>query len=116
MTRITRIESVSSVQSAVKCSPLAGLFQTFDVDFLHFEHGLHDSFRFLRIGITQHLPQNSGIDLPRQTILVFQPTAWPFFSTLGKLCPQFVHFLLRCAVHGERYGLSEFELGAEGVR
>ena len=58
--------------------PLIGSLQIVDDDLLHFEHGFHDSFRFLRIGVSQHLAQDGGDNLPGQTIFVFQPAASTF--------------------------------------
>src|SRR5437867_4755402 len=87
------------------------LLQHLDVDFLHLEHGFHDPLRFPRIGVTQQVAQDGGIDLPRQSVLVLQPAAWPLLAAFGELFPELVHFFLSVAVHGERYGLGEFELG-----
>src|SRR6266446_5853541 len=41
--------------------------QFFDVEFHHFQHGLHDALRFRGVLIAQQLAQNGGHDLPRQT-------------------------------------------------
>ena len=55
--------------------PAIGIFQRFDVDLLHLKHRFHDSFRFLRVLVIQHINQNGGSDLPRQTEFVLEPTA-----------------------------------------
>jgi hypothetical protein len=39
------------VCSIINLSCLVRPFQIFDDDLLHFEHGFHDSFRFLRVGV-----------------------------------------------------------------
>jgi len=87
------------------------LVQCFDVDLLHFEHGFHDPFRFLGIWLTEQLTQPGGNDLPGQTIFVFQPAALTFLSTAREFVPILVYFLLRFAIDGKRYGLTEFEVG-----
>src|SRR3972149_2151176 len=90
--------------------PLVGFPQGLDVDLAHLKHRLHDPLGFLRVGVPQEFRQGSRNDLPRHTVLILQPAALPFFSTLGELFPQLIHFLLCLAVHIERDGLGELEL------
>src|SRR6266508_3142841 len=54
---------------------LRRLLQFFDVEFHHFEHGLHDALRFRGVLAAQQLAQNGGHDLPGKNKFVFQPTA-----------------------------------------
>src|SRR5262249_20811389 len=79
---------------------------------LHFEHGAHDSLRLLMVWIAQHLAQDGWVDLPGQTIFVFEPAARPFLSARREFLPELVDFALRLAVYRERDGLVEFELRA----
>src|SRR5260370_38625674 len=49
-------------------------------------------------------------DLPGHAVFVCHPAALLFFSALGELLPEFIDFLLRLAIHGERYGRRKGEL------
>src|SRR5262245_46357339 len=96
----------------VQLFSLTGSLQIADDDLVHFEHGFHYSFRLQRIGVSHHLSQDGGDNLPGQTVFVFQPAASAFLSVLRKLLPKFVHFLLGLAVHNKGYGFREFECRA----
>src|SRR5207244_174183 len=86
------------------------LFQPLDIELLHPQHRLQDFLGPPGIWIGHHLAQDSGDDLPRQSVFILQPAALYRFATLGELLPHPVHFLLRVAVHDERDGLGELEL------
>ena len=43
---------------------IVGALQGRDVDLLHLQHRLHHAFRLRRIGVTEHLAERAGIDLP----------------------------------------------------
>src|SRR5215203_6052178 len=85
--------------------------QSHYVELTHLKQRLHDSVRFLSILVLQHLAQNDGNDLPRESIFVLEPTALLclFITSLGKLFPIIVYFFLRLTMHLERDGFVEFE-------
>jgi hypothetical protein len=91
-------------------SALISGFQRFDIDLLHLKHRLHNAFGFFLIAVVQHVDQNGGSDLPRQTEFVLEPAAGRFLATVcGEFIPEIIHFLLRLAVYDEGDGFIEFE-------
>jgi len=72
------------------------LLQFFHVNLLHAEQRRHYPSGFIRVGVIQQLAQHRGNDLPRETVLVFQPATLlrPFVSAFGQLSPVMVQFLL----------------------
>src|SRR5690349_24932387 len=48
-------------------------------------------------------------DLPRQTILVFEPATLDFLSPFGKLLPEVIDLVLRLAMDHQRNRFREFE-------
>ena len=64
------------------------LLQTANINFTHLKHGLHHPFRFLGIWlIFSNSPSAGRDDLPGNPKFIFQPPAFTFFSTSGKLFP-----------------------------
>src|SRR5437867_805269 len=67
------------------------LFQSGDVDLVHFHHRVHDALGFRFIGIAEHVAENDRADLPRETEFVFEPAAWPGRSAVsGKFLPEII--------------------------
>src|ERR1700687_2094936 len=84
-----------------------------DVELLHLQHGFQRFRGVPVLGVTQHLAQSSGDDLPRETESILQPTARPFLASVRGQCrPQPVDLLLRLARHHERDSLGEREGGS----
>ena len=76
---------------------VVGLLQSVYVKFVHFEHGFPDAFCFLGIFVLHEFAEDGWDDLPRESELVFQPTAAAFFSAFGELLPE-RPILWRCKV------------------
>ncbi len=93
--------------------PVAGFLESGDVEFFHFEQGLHDAIGFLRIGIAHEFTQSGGNDLPKETEFVLEPTALTFLAApRGELGPVVVNFVLRVAGDNEGNRFGEFEVRA----
>src|ERR1051325_6129052 len=86
---------------AALCGLLISLFELCYVEFVHLQHRLHDSIGFFRIWIAHQLTQSCWYDLPRQSILIFQPSTSVFLALCRQLLPQLIHFCLGLAVHHE---------------
>ena len=84
-----------------------GLLQIGDDQLFHPQHSLHGPGGFLRIGVAQQARQILRHNLPRQAILVFEPAALRFRTTLDKSVPVEINLFLILATHGERNGLGE---------
>src|SRR5436305_8785877 len=78
---------------------------------LHLQHGVHHSLRFGDIFFLQELTQGIGNDLPRYSEFILEPPTTFFRSPNRKFFPIVIDFLLRFALHKERYGRREFESG-----
>jgi hypothetical protein len=72
---------------------LVCLLQSLYVNFFHLKHCLHNSLCSLRISVIKHLDQNSGNDLPRHPIFVFQPATLYFFSAREDMKRSFINEL-----------------------
>ncbi len=62
----TMLPRAGGVKAFGERKVLAGVgpLQLTDVKLFHFEHGVHDSSGFFRIGVIDQLRQNTGNDLP----------------------------------------------------
>ncbi len=67
---------------AAGLSLFVGLLQTRNVELDHLQEGLHHTVRFLGVLVLQHLGQQGGNDLPRETKPVFQPAALPLLPAV----------------------------------
>src|SRR5215469_11143201 len=75
--------------------------QAFNINFVHFQHGVHDSLRRRAVFGVQEFTQNRRNDLPGHTEFVLEPTASVPSSARRELFPQGVDFLLRLAIDEE---------------
>ena len=91
--------------------PLIGRTQFCDVEFLHPEHGAHCPPRLRLVGITHHLRQGGWKHLPRNAVLILEPTALLDFATGGESLPVVVDLFLRLAWNLEGDRLVELEVG-----
>src|SRR5262249_8758568 len=108
--RSSRVATRLNRSSARTRLPLVGLFQRFDIDFLHLKHRLHHAFGFFLIAIMQHVDQNGWRHLPRHPEFIFKPAARRFLATVcGEFLPEIIHFLLRVAVYYKGDRFVEFE-------
>src|SRR5262245_46705537 len=108
-TRETRLGAMGFRYQRPGLGPPVGFLQLLDIEFFHFQNGLHDSIRPGRIGIAQHLADDRSDDLPREPVLVLQPSTLHLLTALGELLPHTVQLVLRLAVHHERNRFGELE-------
>ena len=64
-------------RSSLVISP-CGLFQSGNVDLVHFHQRVHDARCFRFIGIGQHIAENDRVDLPGESEFVFEPVPKAF--------------------------------------
>src|SRR5215475_11693808 len=106
------LAGTNAFASTVVISPMVGLlslgsrivkrpFDRSDVELLHLEEGARDALPLFLCSICKHLAHDSRCDLPRDAVLILQPTTLLGGRIGGKRTPAAVNLLLGIAQNQE---------------